>query len=72
MLDEHARHGFTHFNLDCTLAAATIGEHSDAVEGEWWPIADLEFGGAADGIRQGGAEFRENAMRGAVHGAELA
>lgn len=50
MLDEHATHGFTHFNLDCTLATATIGEHSDAaliqeMGGEWWPIADLESAG---------------------------
>jgi A/G-specific adenine glycosylase len=45
MLDEHATHGFTHFNLDCMLAAATIGEHSVAADGEWWPIADLESAG---------------------------
>jgi A/G-specific adenine glycosylase len=50
MLDAHATHGFTHFNLDCMLAAATIEAHSDAgsagaVAGEWWPIADLESAG---------------------------
>ncbi|MET0308237.1 MAG: A/G-specific adenine glycosylase [Sphingomonas sp.] len=45
VLDEHAAHGFTHFNLDCMLAAATIGEHSVAADGEWWPIVDLESAG---------------------------
>lgn len=45
VLDEHATHGFTHFNLDCALAAATIGGHAGAAEGEWWPIADLESAG---------------------------
>jgi len=45
ILDEHATHGFTHFNLDCMLAAATIEGHSDAAQGEWWPIADLESAG---------------------------
>ncbi len=50
MLDEHATHGFTHFNLDCMLAAATIEGHSGAAlvaatAGEWWPIAELEAAG---------------------------
>jgi A/G-specific adenine glycosylase len=38
------RHGFTHFNLDVALAAATIPSHA-AAEGEWWPIADIEAAG---------------------------
>ena len=37
-------HGFTHFTLECALAAATIAEHSGA-DGEWWPIADIESAG---------------------------
>ena len=45
LLDVHATHGFTHFNLDCLLAAATIQAHSEPAEGEWWPIADLESAG---------------------------
>lgn len=45
LLDAPATHGFTHFNLDCLLAAATIQAHSEPAEGEWWPIADLEAAG---------------------------
>jgi A/G-specific adenine glycosylase len=45
MLDATVRHVFTHFRLECALAAATIGEHSGAAEGEWWPVADLESAG---------------------------
>ncbi|TGX53644.1 A/G-specific adenine glycosylase [Sphingomonas gei] len=45
MLDEQVRHGFTHFNLDVALAAATIPEHTDAPQGEWWPIAEIESAG---------------------------
>lgn len=37
-------HGFTHFTLECALAAATIAEHAHA-DGEWWPIADIESAG---------------------------
>jgi len=45
LLDARVRHGFTHFNLDVTLAAATIAEHADVDEGEWWPIGELEAAG---------------------------
>lgn len=38
-------HGFTHFELVAALATATIGGHIDAVDGEWWPIADLDSAG---------------------------
>jgi A/G-specific adenine glycosylase len=44
VLDAQVRHGFTHFNLDVVLATATIPAHTDAPEGEWWPIAGI--GGA--------------------------
>ena len=37
-------HGFTHFTLECALAAATIAEHAHA-DGEWWPIAGIESAG---------------------------
>jgi A/G-specific adenine glycosylase len=44
-LDAGVRHGFTHFNLDVALAAATIAAHRDAPEGGWWPIAAIEAAG---------------------------
>ena len=37
-------HGFTHFTVDLVLAAARAGAHQD-VEGEWWPIDDLDRAG---------------------------
>ncbi len=36
------RHGFTHFDLELTLAVG-VGEAQE--EGEWWPIADLSAAG---------------------------
>ena len=45
MLGGQVRHGFTHFNLDVALAAATIPAHTDAPEGEWWPVADIAAAG---------------------------
>jgi A/G-specific adenine glycosylase len=49
MLDAKVRHGFTHFNLDVALAAATIAAQTDAdsgaPEGEWWPIAEIGSAG---------------------------
>jgi A/G-specific adenine glycosylase len=45
LLDVGVRHGFTHFNLDVALAAATIAAHTDAPQGEWWPIAEIESAG---------------------------
>jgi len=44
LLDDGVRHGFTHFNLDVALAAATIAAHT-APEGEWWPIAEIAAAG---------------------------
>ena len=41
---ETVAHGFTHFNLQVALAAATIGPHG-IWDGEWWPIADLASAG---------------------------
>ncbi len=61
MLDSTVTHVFTHFRLECALAAAAIAEHSGAAEGEWWPVADLESAGlptlfakAADKFRRAG------------------
>jgi A/G-specific adenine glycosylase len=45
VLDERIEHGFTHFQLVCTLATATWDGQIDAVEGEWWPIGELESAG---------------------------
>lgn len=37
-------HVFTHFRLDCALAVATIGAQ-EAVQGIWWPVAEIESAG---------------------------
>ncbi|GAA0679713.1 A/G-specific adenine glycosylase [Sphingomonas insulae] len=37
-------HGFTHFDIELTLAVA-MGQAHHAVDGEWWPIADLDRAG---------------------------
>ena len=42
LLDGTVRHGFTHFDLDLALAAASGVAHQD---GEWWPVADLAKAG---------------------------
>ncbi|MCD2324550.1 A/G-specific adenine glycosylase [Sphingomonas sp. IC-56] len=42
--DDTVAHGFTHFDLQVALAAATIGPH-EVLEGEWWPVADLASAG---------------------------
>jgi len=44
LLDASVRHGFTHFDLECALAAARI-DRQKTVDGEWWPIADLGSAG---------------------------
>ena len=59
MLDETVTHGFTHFNLDVGLAAATIPSHAGAaVDGEWWPIADLESAGLPTVFAKAARTFR--------------
>lgn len=45
LLDAEVRHGFTHFNLDVRLATATIAAHTDAPEGEWWPVDAIAAAG---------------------------
>jgi A/G-specific adenine glycosylase len=45
LLNQTAAHGFTHFTLECALAMAQIEAHSVAVQGEWWPIAELDSAG---------------------------
>jgi A/G-specific adenine glycosylase len=45
LLGETVRHGFTHFGLECALAAATIAAHETPADGEWWPVATIESAG---------------------------
>ncbi len=40
-----AIHVFTHFRLELVLAVACGDGQASAVQGEWWPIADLESAG---------------------------
>jgi A/G-specific adenine glycosylase len=50
-------HGFTHFTLECALAAATIPEHAGAAEGEWWPIAEIDSAGLPTVFAKAAAMF---------------
>ena len=45
VLDEGVVHVFTHFRLECRLAAASVGAQEARADGEWWPIADLASAG---------------------------
>ncbi|MBO9622185.1 MAG: A/G-specific adenine glycosylase [Sphingomonas sp.] len=45
MLDGGVRHGFTHFNLEVALAAATIPSQPEPTQGEWWPIREMASAG---------------------------
>ncbi|KQM65461.1 A/G-specific adenine glycosylase [Sphingomonas sp. Leaf16] len=38
------RHGFTHFDLACTVMVADAAEEGTA-QGEWWPVADIAAAG---------------------------
>lgn len=38
-------HGFTHFELVSTLASVTIAGQVPEIEGEWWPICELDSAG---------------------------
>jgi A/G-specific adenine glycosylase len=38
-------HGFTHFELVSALASVTIDGQVPAIDGEWWPIAELDSAG---------------------------
>lgn len=42
LIDGNVSHGFTHFTLDLALAVGTALSH---VDGEWWPVADIESAG---------------------------
>jgi len=45
MLDATVSHGFTHFDLELSLATATIERQTGSAEGEWWPIARIDSAG---------------------------
>ncbi|MGK6353733.1 A/G-specific adenine glycosylase [Sphingomonas sp. DT-207] len=45
LLDARVSHGFTHFNLDVALAAATIPSQAEGSQGEWWPVEAIESAG---------------------------
>jgi A/G-specific adenine glycosylase len=45
LLDASVNHVFTHFRLELALAVAHADAHVCAVDGEWWPIADIESAG---------------------------
>ena len=45
MTGDEVRHGFTHFDLSCALAAATGDGQIDAQDGEWWPLGELGAAG---------------------------
>ncbi len=45
MIDGTASHAFTHFRLELVLAVARGDGQSGGLQGEWWPIADLESAG---------------------------
>lgn len=45
MTAETATHVFTHFRLELALAVARVDGQSGGLQGEWWPIADLESAG---------------------------
>lgn len=47
-MPEGVAHGFTHFDIDLALAAARADAHhagANDLDGEWWPIADLDAAG---------------------------
>jgi A/G-specific adenine glycosylase len=56
LLDEQVTHGFTHFRLHLGLACATVRDQ-EAIEGEWWPIADLARAGLPTVFAKAAAVF---------------
>ncbi|MGK6318906.1 A/G-specific adenine glycosylase [Sphingomonas sp. DT-204] len=45
VLENEVTHVFTHFRLECRLAAASIAAQEVHAKGEWWPITDLAAAG---------------------------
>ena len=65
MLDETVAHGFTHFDLQLTLAVATVEAHQPHVPtaSEWWPIDDLDTAGLPTVFAKAGKTIRNWAIR---------
>jgi A/G-specific adenine glycosylase len=65
MLDSTVAHGFTHFDLQLTLAVATVEAHQSRVPtaSEWWPIDDLDTAGLPTVFAKAGQAIRNWAIR---------
>jgi A/G-specific adenine glycosylase len=65
MLDVTVAHGFTHFDLQLTLAVATVEAHQPRVPtaSEWWPIDDLDTAGLPTVFAKAGKAIRNWAIR---------
>jgi A/G-specific adenine glycosylase len=65
MPDETVAHGFTHFDLQLTLAVATVEAHQPRVPtaSEWWPIDDLDTAGLPTVFAKAGKTIRNRAIR---------
>nr|WP_107952533.1 A/G-specific adenine glycosylase [Sphingomonas faeni] len=63
MLDVTVAHGFTHFDLQLTLAVATVEAHQPGVPtaSEWWPIDELDTAGLPTVFAKAGKTIRRAA-----------
>ncbi|KQS49391.1 MULTISPECIES: A/G-specific adenine glycosylase [unclassified Sphingomonas] len=63
MLDATVAHGFTHFDLQLTLAVATVEAHQPLVPtaSEWWPIDKLDTAGLPTVFAKAGKTIRRAA-----------
>jgi A/G-specific adenine glycosylase len=63
MLDVTVAHGFTHFDLQLTLAVATVEAHQPRVPAgsEWWLIDDLDTAGLPTVFAKAGKAIRRAA-----------
>ena len=63
MLDATVAHGFTHFDLQLTLAVATVEAHQPRVPtaSEWWPIDELDTAGLPTVFAKAGKTIRRAA-----------
>ncbi len=57
LLDASVTHVFTHFRLECRLAAAAIGAQEAHHDGEWWPVDALDRAGLPTLFAKAAAEF---------------
>jgi len=63
MLDVTVAHGFTHFDLQLTLAVATVEAHQPRVPtaSKWWPIDELDTAGLPTVFAKAGKAIRRAA-----------